>query len=83
MTEDDVDGLINDLTAFATLVLPEYHVHGVSADPDDDTILECALAGGADYVVTGDRHLLDLGTFRGILIVPPAVFGALFELQDE
>lgn len=41
----------------------------VRADPTDDRILECAVEGHADAVVTGDRHLLDLGEFRGIRIV--------------
>jgi putative PIN family toxin of toxin-antitoxin system len=41
----------------------------IQADPDDDRVLECAVAGHADYIVTGDRHLLQLGQFRGIAIV--------------
>jgi hypothetical protein len=50
----------------------------VSADPDDDTILECALVTPATHVVTGDRrHLLPLRGFRGIQIVTPREFLAL------
>lgn len=43
----------------------------MSPDPKDDKFLELALAGSADYLITGDRkHLLDLGgTFRGTRIV--------------
>jgi putative PIN family toxin of toxin-antitoxin system len=43
-------------------------------DPDDDVVLGTAIAGRADAVVTGDRDLLDLGSFRGIPIVSPRAF---------
>lgn len=41
----------------------------VLADPDDDVFLRCAQAAEASYVVSGDRHLLDLGTYAGIPIL--------------
>lgn len=37
-------------------------------DPDDDIVLACALGGKADYIVTGDEHLLTLGTYKSIHI---------------
>jgi putative PIN family toxin of toxin-antitoxin system len=41
----------------------------VTEDPDDSIILEAAYSGKADYIVSGDRHLLKLGEFKGIKIV--------------
>ena len=41
----------------------------ISEDPDDDVVLATALAGGADYIVTGDGHLLGLREYQGIRIV--------------
>ena len=38
-------------------------------DPDDDVVLATALEGGADFIVSGDKHLLSLREFRGIRIV--------------
>ena len=50
-------------------------LRAVVADPDDDKVLECAEVGGATHVVTGDRrHLLPLGSFKGIAIVTAADF---------
>ena len=43
-------------------------------DPKDNRFLECALAGRADYLVTGDRDLLALNPFRGTRILRPADF---------
>jgi uncharacterized protein len=44
----------------------------VCSDPDDDKFLAAALAGKADYVVTGDKALLKISEFRGATIVTPA-----------
>jgi predicted nucleic acid-binding protein len=49
----------------------------VRRDPDDDTILECAAAARSDYVVTGDKDLLEVGLHRGTQIIMPAAFLAL------
>jgi uncharacterized protein len=63
------------LAESATLVFPMEHASGATIDPDDEMILECALAAEADFIVTGDKkHLLPLGQFREIPIVSPADF---------
>lgn len=43
-------------------------------DEFDNAVLECALAADADYVVTGDSDILELGGFRGIETATPAEF---------
>jgi len=61
----------------AALLMPgKVEVKVVPEDPTDDRYLACALEGGADYVVTGDEHLLQLSPWRGIVIVAPAAFVA-------
>jgi putative PIN family toxin of toxin-antitoxin system len=63
------------LTESATLVFPSDRAIGFTADPDDDMILECAIAAEAQYIVSGDKkHLLALRQFRNIPIVSPADF---------
>jgi predicted nucleic acid-binding protein len=51
----------------------------VSDDESDNRYLECAETGVAQYIVTGDKHLLELGSYQGVLIVTPAMFVALLE----
>jgi putative PIN family toxin of toxin-antitoxin system len=63
------------LTESAELVFPTDRATGATPDPDDEMILECALAVEADFIVSGDKkHLLALRQFQGIPIVSPAEF---------
>lgn len=57
----------------ATQVSPLAIEKIVTADPDDDEVLACAIAARADLVVSGDRHLIALETHRGIRILTPAL----------
>jgi putative PIN family toxin of toxin-antitoxin system len=63
----------------AEMTAGEVLVAGICRDPDDDMFLSCALESGADYIVTGDRDLLDMRTFRGTRIVTPTQFLLLLE----
>ena len=46
----------------------------VSADPDDDKFIACALASGARLIVSGDKHLLDVDGYGGIEVLKPRAF---------
>lgn len=74
MDEDEVQEEVETIRYFAEFVDPEEDITAVEADPDDDKFLEAAVAGNVDYVVSGDQHLLNLDTFRGIDIVDPRTF---------
>lgn len=55
----------------------------VSPDETDNRYLECAVAGSADYLVTGDkRHLLPLTKYRGVWIVSPTTFLVALQLKE-
>jgi predicted nucleic acid-binding protein len=51
----------------------------VCRDPKDNKVLEAAVAGGGDVIVSGDEDLLVLNPFEGIPIVGPAEFLAMLE----
>lgn len=55
------------------LVKPEEHLK-VARDENDDRVLEAAIEGNCQYIVTGDKDLLDLKSFRGIKILKPEEF---------
>jgi predicted nucleic acid-binding protein len=69
------------LRVITRFVQPTESIEVIQADPTDDRILECAVAAGAEVIVSGDTHLLGLGRFRGILIQRVAEF--LDRLQDQ
>lgn len=56
------------LSELGNLVRPRQRLHVVSDDPDN-RILECAIAGRADTIVTGDKALLKLRKFRDVRIL--------------
>lgn len=62
------------LQEIMTHVISHRTVSAISEDPSDNRVLECALAARADAVVSGDRHLLACGKFRGIPILSPRAF---------
>ena len=74
MDEGDVQQEVETIRYFAEFVDPDEEITAVEDDPDDDKFLEAAVAGNVDYIVSGDRHLLDLDSFQGIEIVEPRAF---------
>lgn len=82
LDDDALDTLVAGLAEYATLIEPQERLAVVEADPDDDKFIECALAGQASYVVTRDEHLLAIGAYQGIAILPPGDFLALLKSAD-
>ena len=63
------------IVRLARLVIPKPLSEMVVAqDPSDDMVLACAITAGADVIVTGDGHLLELKEFRKIPIITPSSF---------
>lgn len=69
------------LRVIARFVQPTESIQAIEADPTDDRILECAVSAEAELIVSGDSHLLNLGSFRGIPIQRVAEF--LGSLEDQ
>lgn len=74
LTEADIKKYMIELKVLGLMVKKLPHLAVIKQDPKDDHILACAVAGKADYIVTGDRHLLDLNIFRNISILTPVNF---------
>jgi putative PIN family toxin of toxin-antitoxin system len=64
--------LVQDYARLAEIAEPASLTEPVSHDPDDDLVLATALGAEASLIVTGDRDLLVLGTFRDIRILAAA-----------
>lgn len=70
--------VISDVRGYVRLVVPTRKVD-VCRDPDDNLVIECALAGGAQYIVTGDPDLKVLRCFEETKIVDVRAFLSLVE----
>lgn len=81
MGESEVQQEVETIRYLAEFVDPDETITAVEPDPDDDKSLEAAVAGAADFLVSGDSHLLDIGSFRGIDIVEPRGFYEHLETQ--
>jgi len=77
---------VDDIAQNATLVHVSSDIRAVPSDPDDDIVIATAVAGRADYIVSGDRDLLSLERYRvseshSIPILAPARFLALLTFE--
>lgn len=66
-----IDQLVDGYAELAQMVRPT-STPRIVADPDDDVVIGTALAAKADLLVSGDRGLLDVGTYQGVRIVSVA-----------
>ena len=57
------------LRANSRLIEPGEEIRAVKDDPMDNRVLECAIGAKADRIISGDHHLLDLKSYRGIRIL--------------
>ena len=71
ITDAQRDEFLVLVAEVATIVEPNFTLDLVSNDPSDNRVIECALAGDCQYVVTGDQHLLSSPFYRGIEIITP------------
>jgi putative PIN family toxin of toxin-antitoxin system len=77
-TDSQITDTLSDLLSFLQVVKISNTINVIITDPDDNMVLECAVVGHANYIVTGDKkHLLPLQNYQGIEIVNAANFLSL------
>ena len=75
LTEEEIKELIQEeILPYAEVVKPKRRLRVVQRDPSDDKFIECAVAGKARVIISGDKDLLSLGRYRQIRILSPAKF---------
>ena len=66
--------ILTELTGIADFVDPSETIKVVLEDPEDNMILECAAEAKANYIITGDFHLLKLGRYLNTEVLTAAAF---------
>jgi len=77
----DADETVQIILDFSTFTIPvkiTKRIAAINDHPDDDKFIECALSCGADYIVSGDKHLLKLKEYEGIKIINASNFLSIF-----
>ncbi len=73
------EDVLGEIVRISSIVNPKIKVNVVAEGPDDNKFLECALESRADFIVSGDKHLLRFREFKGIKIVSAREFLELIE----
>ena len=66
--DEEIADAVQTIGYCCTLVKPGVTIKEIADEPDN-RVLECAVDGEADYIVSGDHHLLDLESYRGIRVL--------------
>ena len=69
-----ISQIIDEIRETATLIIPKQTISIIKKDEDDNRILECSVEGKAQYIVSGDKHLLSLKEYQSVKILSPAEF---------
>ena len=73
-TAKESEMIVETVRSFVFIVVPQYRLHVIMEDPDDNKILESAVESSSKYILTYDKHLLRLGSYDGITILTPELF---------
>jgi len=83
LTQEEITTFLTFFSQLALLVTPRDNLPVLASDPDDTIFPATALAGNAEYLVSGDRDLLEIKIYQGIRILTPATFLALLEHKQK
>lgn len=73
-SKSQIESVIKHILLISEIVITVSQIAAVKEDPDDDRIIEAAIDGKADYIVSGDKDLLRLQRFKNVKIIPAAAF---------
>ena len=79
----EIDEAVAKILRVAVLTPGKMTVSVIADDPADDKILAGAVEGQANFIITGDHHLLDLNIYQGIRIMSPTEFLKVLESQES
>lgn len=77
-SQERTENFVAAIRERATLIVPNVRLAGAVSDPDDEMILECAVAAKAQLIISADRDLIALHPFRGIGISHPRELKNIF-----
>jgi uncharacterized protein len=76
--QDEIDEFLSIIIEVAEIVEPEIIINFIPHDPSDNRVLECAITADCEYIISGDKHLLEIEEFESIKILSPDQFKKIF-----
>jgi putative PIN family toxin of toxin-antitoxin system len=70
----EISEILNLMAVHAEIIQSSTLPDQVCEDPDDDKFIACALSGKVDFIISGDKKLLQLSEYEGIRILKPRTF---------
>jgi len=67
LSEEEAEHVVSSIRSIAEIVRTHSFLK-ICRDEPDNRVLECAIDGGADWIISGDAHLLELQSFQGVRI---------------
>jgi putative PIN family toxin of toxin-antitoxin system len=67
--KEEIDYFINSIREIGNKIIPKRHIKNGSRDKTDNKYIECGMAASADYIISGDIHLLELKKYKNIKII--------------
>jgi len=80
-TPKKIDDFLKKTVRVSIITSGKMKVEAIKDDPEDNKYLAAAAEGKADFIISGDHHLIELGIFQGIRILSPSMFLKLLEKQ--
>lgn len=74
LTDEKIEKSLLLLSKYSQRTPGELKIDVVTEDPSDNMFLACAVEGKADFIISGDNHLLQIGTYQRIQIITPRKF---------
>ena len=70
-SNEEIMNIINRMILFIRIVTPKERIQLVKDDAEDNKIIECAIESSSSYIITYDKHLLNIKEYEGIKIIKP------------
>jgi len=83
LNEEEINQILLDFSTLTVPVKVTTKIEVIPDDPEDNKFIECAVISGANYIVSGDKHLLDLKEYSGIKILKASEYLAIFEKKER
>ncbi|MEK6913288.1 MAG: putative toxin-antitoxin system toxin component, PIN family [Nanoarchaeota archaeon] len=69
--KEEIENILEKFLQFLTLINPTQQVDIIKEDIEDNKIIECAVESKADYILSYDKHLLNMKEYKGTKIIKP------------